>query len=429
MEETTVIGGGLAGCEAAFTLANAGCGVTLCEMKPRKLTPAHKSPDLFAELVCSNSLKAARVNTASGLLKAEMKLLGSLVVEAAESCSVAAGGALAVDRDKFAGYITNSIKSHKNIKIVSEETVTFPAKNAIIATGPLTSDRFAAAIAKKCGGALSFYDAAAPIVTKESVDFSTAFFASRYGKGGDDYINCPFTAEEYDRFYNELITAESVIQHGFDVYEGCMPVEVLAKRGKDSVRYGCMKPVGLTDPRTGKRPYAAVQLRAENADGSLYNIVGFQTNLRFGEQERVFRMIPGLQNAAFTRYGVMHRNTFLDSPKVLNHDFSLRDADNIFFAGQITGTEGYCESAVGGIIAAKFLLSRLVGKEQPPLPATTMCGSLARFISDESNLRFQPIGAAMGLLPPLDTNIRDKAARYEKLAARSLSDLTNWINI
>lgn len=419
-----VIGGGLAGCEAAWALAHRGFDVRLYEMKPKKRTPAHRC-DGLAELVCSNSLKAARVGSAAGMLKAEMRLLGSLILEAADRTSVPAGGALAVNREQFSDYITEKISSHPNITVVSEEITAFPEKNTVIATGPLTSDGMAAAIKEKCGDTLSFYDAAAPIVTFESINMSRAFFATRYDKGDADYINCPMNKEEYRRFYEALVTAETVPLKEFEdltVYEGCMPVEVLAKRGAESVRYGCMKPVGLTDPNTGHRPWAAVQLRKENAEGTLYNIVGFQTNLKFPEQKRVFGLIPGLENAEFARYGVMHRNTFLNSPLLLDNRFMLKGSDNLFFAGQMTGVEGYTESAMSGIIAGISLAKRLLGEEELALPETTMCHALCRHVSTE-NKDFQPMGANMGMLPPLDVVIRNKQERYEAIAQRGLNDL------
>ena len=419
-----VIGAGLAGCEAAWALANRGFDVRLYEMKPKKRTPAHRY-DGLAELVCSNSLKAARVGSAAGMLKAEMRLLGSLILEAADNTAVPAGGALAVNRQQFSDYITEKISAHPNITLISEEITVFPEKNTVIATGPLTSDGMAAAIKGRCGDTLSFYDAAAPIVTFESIDMSRAFFATRYGKGDADYINCPMNKEEYQRFYEALVTAETVPLKEFEdltVYEGCMPVEVLAKRGAESVRYGCMKPVGLTDPNTGHRPWAAVQLRKENRDGSLYNIVGFQTNLKFPEQKRVFGLIPGLENAEFARYGVMHRNTFLNSPLLLDHRFMLRGSDNVFFAGQMTGVEGYTESAMSGIIAGISLAKRLLGERELVLPDTTMCCALCRHVCTE-NKDFQPMGANMGMLPPLDEVIRNKQERYEAIAQRGLNDL------
>ena len=426
-----VIGAGLAGCEAAMQLAKRGIAVELYEMKPVKFTPAHKYEG-FAELVCSNSLKSARVDSACGLLKEEMRRFGSVICEAAEKTAVPAGGALAVNRTAFSDEITKMIKSHPNIKVISEEVSEIPEENAIIATGPLTSDALADKIREKCGNYLSFYDAAAPIVTAESIDFSIAFEQSRYDKGGADYVNCPMNKDEYDAFYNALINAEGAPLREFDkpeesaglrVYEGCMPVEVLAKRGYDSVRYGCMKPVGLVDPRTGKRPYAAVQLRKEDAEGTLYNIVGFQTNLKFGEQKRVFSMIPGLQNAEFARYGVMHRNTFLCSPKLLDERFMLKGSENVFFAGQMTGVEGYVESAASGIMAGRALADIMEGKEPLTLPTVTMMGALANYVANAWTSNFQPMGSNMGILPPLEEDVRDKKLKYAKLAERSLAAL------
>ena len=431
-----VIGAGLAGCEAAMQLANRGYSVELYEMKPVKFSPAHKYGG-FAELVCSNSLKAARVDSACGLLKEEMRRFGSVICEAAEKTAVPAGGALAVDRKAFSDEVTRIVKSHPNIKVISEEVTEFPEKNAIICTGPLTSDAFAEKIREKCGNYLSFYDAAAPIVTAESIDFTVAFEQSRYDKADADYVNCPMNKDEYDAFYNALINAEGAPLHEFDkpeessglrVYEGCMPVEVLAKRGYDSVRYGCMKPVGLTDPRTGHRPFAAVQLRRENVEGTMFNIVGFQTNLKFGEQKRVFSMIPGLENAEFVRYGVMHRNTFLCSPKLLDENYMLKGSENVFFAGQMTGVEGYVESAASGITAGRALADILDGKRPIILPATTMMGALANYVSHALDSNFQPMGSNMGILPPLSENIRDKKKKYAALAERSLADLDNALN-
>ena len=425
-----VIGAGLAGCEAAWALANRGFQVRLYEMKPKKRTPAHRYEGL-AELVCSNSLKAARVGSAAGMLKAEMRLLGSLILEAADSTAVPAGGALAVNRERFSDYITGKICSHPNIMLISEEVCEFPERNTVIATGPLTSEGMAAAIRQRCGDTLSFYDAAAPIVTFDSIDMSRAFFATRYGKGDADYINCPMNKEEYERFYEALVTAETVPLKDFEdltVYEGCMPVEVLAKRGAESVRYGCMKPVGLTDPNTGHRPWAAVQLRKENTEGSLYNIVGFQTNLKFPEQKRVFGLIPGLENAEYARYGVMHRNTFLNSPLLLDRHFMLKGSQNVFFAGQMTGVEGYTESAMSGIVAGISLAKQMSGENELVLPDTTMCGNLCRHVSTE-NRDFQPMGANMGMLPPLDEHIRNKQERYEAIAQRGLNDLRNALKI
>jgi len=427
-KKAKVIGVGLAGCEAAWQLANAGIEVTLYEMKPKKFTPAHHYNG-FAELVCSNSLKASRLESAAGLLKAEMEILGSVTVSSAKENAVEAGGALAVDREKFSDSVTEKIKSHPFIKIVEDEVTDIPDGNIIIATGPLTSDAFAENIAKICGSGLSFFDAAAPIVTYESLDKELVFFASRYGRGDADYINCPMNKEEYSDFYNALITAESAELKEFDkenfrVYEGCMPIEVLAKRGEDTMRFGPLKPVGLTDPRTGKRPYAVVQLRKENKEGTLYNLVGFQTNLKFAEQKRVFSKITGLQNAEFMRYGVMHRNTFINSPGLLNAHFQMIENANIYFAGQITGVEGYMESAASGIIAGLNMARKLNGLEQIKLPIDTMTGALSSYISDIYNENnFQPMGANMGILPELDVRIKDKKEKYAAYAQRAINSL------
>ena len=424
-----VIGAGLAGCEAAFYIAKKGVPVTLYEMKPKKFSPAHKNKN-FAELVCSNSLKAKRLESAAGLLKEEMRMFGSLLMECADLCEVPAGGALAVDREKFSQEVTKRIKENPYITVVEGEICELPKDSInIIATGPLTSDKFAENISKLCGGFLSFFDAAAPIVTAQSIDFNNAFFASRYDKGDtDDYINCPINKEEYEKFYNELLNAERAEVHEFDkanpkVYEGCMPVEVMASRGIDTLRFGPLKPVGLRDPRTGHRPWAVVQLRKENKEASLYNLVGFQTNLKFGEQKRVFSMIPALSNAEFMRYGVMHRNTFIDSPRLLNKNLSLKSNNNIFFAGQITGVEGYMESASSGILAAINALNRLFNKEYFVLPRETMMGALTDYITDDTVSRFQPMGANFGILPSLENNIRDKKQRYLALANRSIEKL------
>ncbi|MCH5349759.1 MAG: methylenetetrahydrofolate--tRNA-(uracil(54)-C(5))-methyltransferase (FADH(2)-oxidizing) TrmFO [Oscillospiraceae bacterium] len=434
-KKITVIGAGLAGCEAAWQLACSGFHVDLYEMKPKKFTPAHKYKG-FAELVCSNSLKASRVNSAAGLLKEEMCRLGSLTVSCAEATAVPAGGALAVDREKFSDMVTEKITSRPEINILCEEVTEIPEGNVIIATGPLTSDDLAESIEKLCGGYLSFYDAAAPIVTYDSLDKDKIFFAARYGRGDDDYINCPFTKEEYIAFWNELKNAESAPVHDFDkpkgkddftVYEGCMPIEVLAKRGEETMRYGAMKPVGLSDPVTGKRPYAVVQLRKENSGGTLYNIVGFQTNLKFGEQKRVFSMIPGLADAEFVRYGVMHRNSFINSPKMLNGDFSVRSRRNLFFAGQITGVEGYMESAASGIMAGLNMARLLDEKDTIILPRETMIGALARYISDETVTDFQPMGANMGILPDIGVRIKDKQERYQVIADRALAAFEEYM--
>ena len=421
-----VIGAGLAGVEAAWQIAESGCNVTLWEQKPLKKSPAHKS-DNFAELVCSNSLKASRVDSAAGLLKEEMVRLGSLTVPIARECAVAAGGALAVDRDLFSRAVTEKIKNHKNITVKTAEVQSIPKGEndiTIVATGPLTDGAMSEAVQELCGGCLSFYDAAAPIVTAESVDMSIAFGASRYGRGGeDDYINCPFNKEQYESFIKELVNAEGAVLHDFDVYEGCMPIEKLAKRGEDAPRFGPMKPVGLINPSTGKRPWAAVQLRRENSKGTMFNLVGFQTNLKFGEQKRVFSMIPGLENAEFVRYGVMHRNSFIDSPRVLNRFYQVKAQPNVFFAGQITGVEGYMESASSGIIAGINAVRLSQGRGLLELPKETMTGALADYISDETVKSFQPMGANFGILPPIEPKIRDKKERYAALAQRALAEL------
>lgn len=424
----TVIGAGLAGCEAAWAAAQRGEEVTLWEMKPEKYTPAHHRPQ-FAELVCSNSLKARRLESAAGLLKEEMRRLGSLCVPIAFDCAVPAGGALAVDRDTFSVAVTEKIYSHPLITVKQGEVTAIPEDGVVvIATGPLTSDAMADAIADLCGGGLHFYDAAAPIVTADSVDMTSAFRASRYDReesGEGDYINCPMNKEEYEAFHDALIHAEAAPLHEFDkltVYEGCMPIEVLAARGSDSIRYGPMKPVGLRDPRTGHRPWAVVQLRAENAEGTLYNLVGFQTNLKFPEQKRVFGMIPALKNAEFMRYGVMHRNTFLDAPKLLDASFRLKSRPNLLFAGQMTGVEGYMESAGSGILAGINAVRQIRGEEPLVLPRDTMLGALAAHVSTE-NAHYQPMGANFGILPTLDTPIRDKKLRYAAFSARALDSL------
>lgn len=425
-----VIGAGLAGVEAAWQIANKGYKVSLYEMKPIKHSEAHKS-DLFCELVCSNSLKASRIESAAGLLKEEMARLGSLTVPIARSVSVPAGGALAVDRNLFSQAVTDKIKSHPNIEVVNEIVENLELDDdtiTIIATGPLTDGKLAESISKITGDYLSFYDAAAPIVMADSVDMTRAFGASRYERGGDDdYINCPFNKAEYENFINELVNAEGAVVHDFDVYEGCMPIEKLAKRGLDAPRFGPMKPVGLVDPNTGHRPWACVQLRRENSKGTMFNLVGFQTNLKFGEQKRVFTMIPGLENAQFVRYGVMHRNSFLNSPTLLNSDFSLRSKPNLFFAGQITGVEGYMESASSGIIAGINAVRKAEGKDSFVPNDVTMIGALCDYISDESVKNFQPMGANFGVLPTIEPKIRDKKERYKAFATRALECLDNQI--
>lgn len=431
MKKFTVVGAGLAGCEAAWQIAEAGYPVTVIEMKPAHFTPAHKNKN-FAELVCSNSLKASRIDSAAGLLKEEMARLGSLTVPIARQCAVPAGGALAVDRNVFSAEVTDKILSHPNITVehrVYDKIEPCEDEILVIATGPLTEGALSDEIKRICGDYLSFYDAAAPIVTADSVDMSKAFGASRYDRGGDDdYINCLFNKAEYESFIDELINAEGAVVHDFDVYEGCMPIEKLAKRGLDAPRFGPMKPVGLVDPNTGHRPWACVQLRRENSKGTMFNLVGFQTNLKFGEQKRVFSMIPGLENAEFVRYGVMHRNSFLDSPRVLNGDFSLRENPNIFFAGQITGVEGYMESAASGIMAGKNAVLRANEKDTFVLDECTMIGALSRYISDGSVKNFQPMGANFGVLPPIEPKIRDKRERYMALAQRSLENIEEVIN-
>ena len=428
-----VIGAGLAGCEAAMQIANRGIAVRLFEMKPQKRTPAHHS-DLFGELVCSNSLKAMRVESAAGLLKEEMRRLGSSLMRCADRCQVPAGGALAVDREQFASLVTEGIRQHPLITVVHGEVTDIPDDAVtVIATGPLTSDALAKKIEERFGDSLSFFDAAAPIVTAESIDMDYAFTASRYDRGGDDdYINCPMNKEEYEVFYHALVNAERAPLHDFDVsnpkvYEGCMPVEVLAQRGEGTLRFGPMKPVGLIDPRTGHRAWALLQLRKENAAGTMYNLVGFQTNLKFPEQKRVFSLIPALHRAEFVRYGVMHRNTFLCSPKVLRADFSVKENSKLFFAGQITGVEGYMESAASGIMAGMNAARLLEGKETLVLPPDTMTGALARYIADPSVKKFQPMGANFGVLPELANRPRDKRLRAAAYAARALASLDNYI--
>ena len=428
-----VIGAGLAGCEAAMQIASAGVPVRLYEMKPNKKSPAHKT-NYFGELVCSNSLKAMRVESAAGLLKEEMRRLNSFLMQCADKCQVPAGGALAVDREKFAQLVTEGIQSHPLIEVVSEEITKIPEDGiTVIATGPLTSDALAKSIEERFGDSLSFFDAAAPIVTADSVDMEFAFTASRYERGGeDDYINCPMNKEEYERFYHALVSAERAPLHDFDVsnptvYEGCMPVEVMAQRGEGTLRFGPMKPVGLINPKTGHRPWAVLQLRKENAAGTMYNLVGFQTNLKFPEQKRVFSLIPALHNADFVRYGVMHRNTFLCSPKILNADFSVKENSNLFFAGQITGVEGYIESAASGILAGMNAVRVLRGQPTLVFPADTMMGALSRYIADPTVKKFQPMGANLGILPELEKRPRDKRERAAAYAYRALASQEQYI--
>ena len=425
-----VIGAGLAGCEAAWQLAKAGIEVELYEMKPIKFSPAH-SMNGFAELVCSNSLKADRIENACGLLKEEMRIFDSLMMQSADISRVPAGGALAVDRSVFSEYITDKIKSHPLIHVINEEvTAITPGEYTIIATGPLTSDALSKAIADLTGGSeLYFYDAAAPIVTEESIDKEKTFKAARYDKGTADYINCPMTKDEYTAFYNALITAQTAPLKEFEnqkVFEGCMPVEVMAKRGMETLTFGPLKPVGLVNPKTGKDDsYAVVQLRQDNKEGTLYNLVGFQTNLKWGEQKRVFSMIPGLENAEFVRYGVMHRNTYINSPKLLNRFYQMKQYPKIFFAGQITGVEGYVESASSGILAGYNMARILQSKTLLEPDSKTCIGALPLYISNSANEKFQPMNANFGIIDGLNERIRKKAERYEKIALRALETLKN----
>ena len=428
-----VIGAGLAGCEAAMQIASRNIKVRLYEMKPHKKTPAHHT-DLFGELVCSNSLKAMRIESAAGLLKEEMRRLDSFLMKCADKCQVPAGGALAVDRDIFAKLVTEEIKNNPNIEVISEEITEIPDDAiTIVATGPLTSDSLAKSVQNMFGDSLSFFDAAAPIVTAESVDMEYAFYASRYDRGDeDDYVNCPMNKEEYELFYSELVKAERAPLHDFDVsnpkvYEGCMPVEVMAQRGEGTLRFGPMKPVGLVNPKTGHRPWAVLQLRKENSAGTMYNLVGFQTNLKFPEQKRVFSLIPALHKADFVRYGVMHRNTFICSPKVLNSDYSVRENKNLFFAGQITGVEGYMESASSGIVAGINACRILQDKPTLSFPKETMIGALSSYISDPTVTKFQPMGANFGVLPELENRPRDKKARGAMYSMRALEALNKYL--
>ncbi len=432
MAEVGVIGAGLAGCEAAHILAKNGVKVRLYEMKPKYKSMAHSS-DSFAELVCSNSLKATRLASAAGLLKAELRMLGSLILECAESCAVPAGGALAVDRDEFSRLVTERILSNSNIEIIHEQVNSLPEGEVIIATGPLTSDGLIDAISPLVGNRLSFHDASSPIVMADSIDFSKVFRAARYGRGGDDYINCPLERDEYYAFIEALTTAERVElsdyeKEFFRVYEGCMPVEIMAGRGVDTLRFGPLRPVGITSPKTGRRPFANIQLRQENSAGTMYNIVGFQTNLKFPEQKRVFSMIPGLENAEFVRYGVMHRNTFINSPQLLDSKLRLKSDARISFAGQIVGVEGYMESAAAGLVAGMFKLERVAkDKLLPALPTKTMLGALLGYISDSNVADFQPMNANMGILPPLNEHIKGKEERYLRYASISLEALGEYI--
>lgn len=425
--QVVVIGGGLAGSEAAYYLASRGIFVTLVDMKPKKFSPAHESEN-FGELVCSNSLKSNDVfANACGLLKEEMRVFSSLVIRTADETKVPAGAALAVDRDKFSAYITEKLKALPTLSIVAEEIKKIPEPEdggyVIVATGPLTSDPLAEDIVQKTGGALHFYDASAPIVTAESVDPEASFTGDRYGKGTGDYINCPLSKEEYYAFVEALLTAEKANLHEFekrDVFEGCMPIEIMASRGKDTLRYGTLKPVGLWG-EDGKRPFAVLQLRKENEFGTAYNLVGCQTNLKFPEQKRVFSMIPALKNAEFLRYGVMHRNTYIQSPDVLNADFSFKNNRRIFFAGQITGVEGYVESAASGLLAAIHIADEIQGQAPRVFDERTMMGALSKYISSP-NKDFQPMNANFGILSPMPYRIKDKKERYRTLAERAIEE-------
>ena len=427
MNHVTVIGAGLAGSECAWQLAQRGVAVTLREMKPEKKTPAHVT-DYFAELCCSNSLRGAGLENAVGLLKEELRRLNSLIMRCADATAVPAGGALAVDRDGFARMVTETIFSHPNITMIPGEVTSIPEGDVVIASGPLTSDPLAEAIAEKLGGGtpLNFFDAAAPLVSYDSVDMDSAYFASRYDKGTPDYINCPMTKEEYLAFWQALIAAEEAEVHGFEdknVFEGCMPVEVMARRGEDTLRFGPLKPRGLIDPKTGKEPYAVVQLRRDNTDGSIYNLVGFQTHLKWPEQRRVFTMIPALRNAQFLRYGVMHRNTYLDSPRLLDRYYRLKAEPRIAFAGQMTGVEGYVESCASGFLAGVELARHLNGQTPIDFPAETAIGALGLYVSNGSVGDFQPMNINFGIIPPLDHRVKGKRNKNAELSQRSLEIL------
>lgn len=431
--KVNVIGAGLAGCECAYMLAKNGIKVKLYEMKPSKKSEAHKSDD-FAELVCSNSLKSEEITNACGLLKKEMEMFGSIFIEAASIAKIPAGQALAVDRDVFSDYITKKIKENKNIEIISEEVKDIKSLDGIVvvATGPLTSDELMKSISKLIGeDSLYFFDAAAPIVERESINMEIAYEMNRYGERiGGDYINLPMNKEQYENFYNELINAKRANRHEFDkliLFEGCMPVEEMAKRGKKTLVFGPLKPIGLDNPKTGEKNYAVVQLRAENKERTMYNLVGFQTSLSFPEQKRAFSMIPGLENANFIRYGVMHKNTYINGGRLLNSNFALKENKNIYFAGQISGVEGYVESAASGLIVAISIIENMKGKNIE-FPDNTMLGSLAKYVSTE-NKNFQPMNANFGILKPLDEKIKDKKERYKMMANRSLEEITNLKNI
>ena len=427
----TVIGAGLAGCESAWQLAQKGINVRLIEMKPHKMTPAHVHEG-FAELVCSNSLRSDELTNAVGLLKEELRQLGSVIMMCADENRVAAGGALAVDREGFSQAVTDRIRKHELIDIIEAEASEIPEGEVIIATGPLTSEPMAKALADLCEGGkfLNFYDAAAPIVTLDSINMDSAFFASRYDKGTPDYINCPMTQDEYTAFWHELINAREAEIHGFDdsgVFEGCMPVEVMARRGVDTLRYGPLKPVGLINPQTGSEAYAVVQLRRDNAEGTIYNLVGFQTHLAFPEQKRVFSMIPALKNAEYVRYGVMHRNTYLDSPRLLDRYYRLKFDPRIRFAGQMTGVEGYVESCASGMLAGLETGARLLGKPCYNFPKETAIGALSAYISDESIVNFQPMNVNFGIISPLPYRVKGKRNKNAEISARALDILANLL--
>ena len=430
MMKVTVVGAGLAGSEAAWQLAQRGLAVELIEMRPKKASPAHHTAD-FAELVCSNSLRGDRLENAVGLLKEEMRRMGSLIIECADATRVEAGGCLAVDRHGFAALVTQKLRSHPNVTVREEEVTQIPEGPVIIATGPLTSDDLSKAIGEYFGTEhLHFFDAAAPLVTAESIDMDLAWWQSRYDRGTADYINCAMNREEYEAFYQELISAQEAEVHGFEdknVFEGCMPVEVMARRGFDTLRFGPLKPVGLVDPRTGKEPYAVVQLRQDNAAKSVFNLVGFQTHLKFGEQKRVFSMIPALKNAEFVRYGVMHQNTFLQSPKLLDRYYADRRNPLVAFAGQMTGVEGYVESAASGFLAAVAMAAKIQGREIPQFPQTTAIGALGLYISDERITDFQPMNINFSIVAPLEQRIRKKAEKNLAIANRSLAIIDEMI--
>ena len=423
MQTVKVIGAGLAGCECAYYLAKNGIKVELYDIKPTKFSPAHKNQN-FAELVCSNSLKSNDVyGNAAGLLKEEMRLLGSLIIESADKHAVPAGNALAVNREEFAKYITDKIKTQENITFISKEIEDIDFDHyTVIATGPLTTGKLYDNLQKLCDGGLHFFDASAPIIAFDSIDMENAFFGDRYDRGNGDHVNCPMTKEEYEEFYNALISAERATLHEFEkkeVFEGCMPIEIMAQRGKDTLRFGPLKPVGLTNPKTDRWAYATLQLRREDQEGTMYNMVGFQTNLTFGEQKRVFSLIPALKNAEYYRYGVMHRNTFINAPKMLNQDYSFKNSEKL---GQITGVEGYVESALSGLMVGIYLTKKIKGEEYKTISPNTVAGALARYITTE-NKDFEPMNANFGILPPLSMVVRDKGQRKRLMAERSLQEI------